>query len=78
MVKMEGPLLRFGVGGLKVSAELFHQRHDISEPYISGYYTNVKCHDEESITIVEGCKLVSVALITDPADEELKIRRVEI
>lgn len=63
--------------GLKVLATLFSDAFNDPEYYVGGFYTNVKSHDEQSTHIIDECKLVSMALITAPADKDLVIRRVD-
>lgn len=50
-----------------------------NEYFVGGYYTGVKTHVEDHITIVDSGRLVSVSIIPEHnvADENLKIRRDE-
>ena len=63
--------------GLKVLATLVCDEFNDPEYYVGGFYTNVKSHDEQSMHIIDECKLVSMAVVAAPADKDLVIRRVE-
>lgn len=50
-----------------------------NEHFVGGYYTGVKKHIEDDITVVDSGRLVSMSIVPkrNVADENLKIRRVE-
>lgn len=63
--------------GLKVIAKLFRDEFNDPEYNVGGYYINVKSHDESSVKIIDECKLVSMSLVAAPADETLKIKKIQ-
>lgn len=50
-----------------------------NEYFVGGYYTRVKTHVKDCITIIDSARLVSMSIIPEHnvADENLKVRRVE-
>lgn len=50
-----------------------------NEYFVGGYYTRVKTHVKDHITIIDSARLVSMSIIPEHnvADENLKVRRVE-
>lgn len=50
-----------------------------NEYFVGGYYTRIKTHVEDHITVVDSGRLVSMSIIPEHnvADENLKVRRVE-
>lgn len=50
-----------------------------NEYFVGGFYTRIKTHAEDDITVVDSGRLVSMGIIPEysVADENLKIRRVE-
>lgn len=48
------------------------------EYFVGGYYTGIKTHVEDHITVVDSGRLVSMSIVPEcnVADENLKIRRV--
>lgn len=51
-----------------------------NEYFVGGYYTDIKMHMEDHITVVDSCRLVAMSIIFSDynvADENLKVRRVE-
>ena len=50
-----------------------------NEYFVGGYYTRVKTHVKDHITIIDSTRLVSMSILPEHnvADENLKVRRVE-
>lgn len=50
-----------------------------NEYFVGGYYTRVKSHVEDHITVIDSARLVSMSIVPEHgvADENLKVRRVE-
>ena len=50
-----------------------------NEYFVGGYYTQIKRHVEDHITIIDSGRLVSMSIVPEDnvADENLKVRRVE-
>ena len=50
-----------------------------NEYFVGGYYTGVKSHVEDHITVIDSARLVSMSIVPKHgvADENLKVRRVE-
>lgn len=66
--------------GLKVFAELTHDESVVfndPEYNVGGFYTNIKSHYDLGTTIIDECKLVRMALVLDPIDDDLVIRRID-
>lgn len=63
--------------GLKVLGTFIRDDFNDPEYNVGGFYTNVKSHDESGIHIIDECKLISISLVSDPADKDLVIRRVD-
>ena len=49
-----------------------------NEYFVGGYYTQVKTHVKDHITVIDSARLVSMSILPEHnvADENLKIRRV--
>lgn len=50
-----------------------------NEYFVGGYYTKIKTHVKDHITVIDSARLVSMSILPEHnvADENLKIRRVE-
>ncbi len=50
-----------------------------NEYFVGGYYTRVKTHVKDHITVIDSARLVSMSILPEHnvADENLKVRRVE-
>lgn len=62
--------------GLKVIANIFRNDFDDQEYNVGGYYTNVKSQNESGIKVIDKCELVSMSIVSEPSDKNLKIRRI--
>lgn len=49
-----------------------------NEYFVGGYYTRIKTHVEDYITVIDSGRLVSMSIVPEHnvADENLKVRRV--
>lgn len=49
-----------------------------NEYFVGGYYTRIKTHVEDRITVIDSGRLVSMSIVPEHnvADENLKVRRV--
>lgn len=49
-----------------------------NEYFVGGYYTRIKTHVEDHITVIDSGRLVSMSIVPEHnvADENLKVRRV--
>ncbi len=50
-----------------------------NEYFVGGFYTRVKSHVEDHITVIDSARLVSMSIVPEHgvADKNLKVRRVE-
>ena len=48
-----------------------------NEYFVGGYYTRIKTHVEDHITVIDSGRLVSMSIVPEHtvADENLKVRR---
>lgn len=66
--------------GLKCEVPLFDANIlPENEYFVGGYYTGIKMHMEDHITVIDSGRLVSMSIVPEHgvADKNLKIRRVE-
>lgn len=66
--------------GLNCEVSLFDRTIFLQNEYfVGGYYTKVKTHLEDHITVIDSARLTSMSIVPkhNVADENLKVRRVE-
>ena len=68
-IKFEGQVLKFGTDTNILPG---------NEYFVGGYYTRIKTHVEDRITVIDSGRLVSMSIVPEHnvADENLKVRRV--
>lgn len=63
--------------GLKCEANITRTGFIDDVYYVGGFYRDVKQHFENGVQVIDSCRLVSMSIVSDPADKELKIRKID-